>query len=114
MVCVPCIFVGLAIVIWCKYLEPYVKPIYERLCQYYPPLRVVGNQMGVWAGKVEKFGEKFGIRMPESCPMPKKNKDAAKCPVAGNNKLYPDLKTATTTDDMDVHQRPVPSAPSHE
>jgi len=110
MVCVPCIFVGLAIVIWCKYLEPYIKPIYERLCQYYPPLRIVGDQMGVWAGKVEKFGEKFGIRMPQSCPMPKKTNDASKCPVSGNNKLYPDLKTETT-DDMNVHQRTVPSAP---
>ena len=59
MVCVPCIFVGLAIVIWCKFLEPYVRPIYEKLCQFYPPLRVVGNQMGVWAGKLEQFGEKI-------------------------------------------------------
>ena len=76
MVCIPCIFVGLAIVIWCKFLEPYVKPIYQRLCQYYPPLRSVGDQIGVWAGKIEKFGEKIGIRMPQSCPMPKKNNAA--------------------------------------
>ncbi|CAF0954165.1 unnamed protein product [Rotaria sordida] len=111
MVCVPCIFIGLAIVIWFKYLEPYVKPIYERLCQYFPSLRIVGDQIGVWAGKIEKFGEKIGIRMPESCPMPKKNKNASKCPVDDSNKLYPDLKS-TMTDDMDIHHRPVPSAPS--
>jgi hypothetical protein len=78
MVCVPCIFVAIAIVIWCKFLEPYIRPIYEKLCQYYPPLRSVGNQIGVWAGKVEKFGEKIGIRMPESCPMPKRKTDASK------------------------------------
>jgi hypothetical protein len=39
---------------------------------------VVGNQMGVWAGKLEQFGEKIGIRMPQSCPMPKKKTDATK------------------------------------
>ena len=65
--------VGSAIVIWCKFLEPYVKPIYDRLCQYYPPLRSVGDQTGVWAGKIEKFGKKIGIRMPQSCPMLEEN-----------------------------------------
>lgn len=34
--------------------------------------------MGVWGGKIERFGEKIGIRLPESCPMPKKNKTASK------------------------------------
>ncbi|CAF1318285.1 unnamed protein product [Adineta ricciae] len=92
------------IVIWCKFLEPYIRPIYERLCQYYPPLRIVGTQLGVWGEKLEQFGAKFGIRMPESCPMPKKKTDPSKCPVAGNNKLYPDLSTATK-EDMDVHHR---------
>ncbi|CAF1407617.1 unnamed protein product [Rotaria sp. Silwood1] len=111
MVCVPCIFVGLAIVIWCKFLEPYIKPIYDRLCQYYPPLKIVGDQIGVWTEKIEKFGEKIGIRMPQSCPMPKKNNNASKSPSDNSNKLYPDLKS-TTTDDMDVHHRSVPSAPS--
>lgn len=77
MVCVPCIFVGLAIVIWCKFLEPYVRPIYERLCQYYPPLRCIGEQITLWGQRLETFGEKIGIRLPESCPMPKKNKNNA-------------------------------------
>jgi hypothetical protein len=115
MVCVPCIFVGLAIVIWCKFLEPYLRPVYERLCQLYPPLRAVGDQAGVWLGKVEKFGEKIGIRMPQSCPMPKKN-NAAKVrgmpsestidPLLSSQsettkKMYPDLNAET-----DLHQRP--------
>jgi hypothetical protein len=83
MVCVPCIFVGLAIVIWFKFLEPYIRPIYEKLCQYYPPLRGLGDLLAIWMGKLEKFAEKFGIRMPESCPMPKKKTDASK--VRKNN-----------------------------
>jgi len=78
MVCVPCIFVGLAIVIWCKFLEPYIRPIYEKLCQYYPPLRIVGTQLQLWGTKLEQFGEKIGIRLPQSCPMPKRKTDASK------------------------------------
>ena len=73
MVCVPCIFVGLAIVIWCKYVEPYVKPIYERVCRSYPQFRVVGNQLALLLGFIERCAEKLGLRMPQSCPMPKKS-----------------------------------------
>ena len=100
MVCVPCIFVGLAIVIWCKYLEPYVRPLYERLCQIYPPFRIVGDQIGIWATKVEKFGEKIGIRMPESCPMPKKKSPSSE----KKNQLYPDL-AAEASEGADLHRR---------
>ncbi|CAF1239957.1 unnamed protein product [Rotaria magnacalcarata] len=114
MVCVPCIFVGLAIVIWCKFLEPYIRPIYERLCQYYPPFRIIGDQMGTWAGKIERFGEKFGIRMPESCPMPKKNKNLSKPPTDDSNKLNPDLKATTTADDVDIHHRATSSPLNNE
>lgn len=101
MVCVPCIFVGLAIVIWCKYLEPYVKPVYNRLCQIYPPLKCLGDQIGIWATKLEKFGEKFGIKMPESCPMPKKKSTK---PTEEKAKLYPDL-VSEMTDGGELHHR---------
>ncbi|CAF1106458.1 unnamed protein product [Didymodactylos carnosus] len=117
MVCVPCIFIGIGIYVWYKFIEPYVRPLYNQLVIKFPFIKPYGDFLGEKIGqacqKLEQFGEKIGIRMPQSCPRPQANKQKTKTDLndTGNDnrgsKLYPPLDETSTSQ---LHQR-TPSAP---
>ena len=79
MVCVPCIFLGLAMVVCCKFIDPYMKPLYQSLCRRCPTIKTIADRLtnvGI------KLAEKLSIRMPDACPMGKQNKTASNVTLA--------------------------------